>query len=127
MFCTAHNFNVVPLRTDRDILVSAWYNGGTTVLDFTDPANPQELGYLNVPLTDPSTPISATWSSYSVPRPRRDPLRPPRRRVGDRPAVPEPADARGLPSDRDEGKRPKKKKPKKGKWKKSQAVRNDRA
>ena len=38
--CTAHNFNTVPLPGDRDILVGSWYEGGTTAIDFTDPAAP---------------------------------------------------------------------------------------
>ncbi len=55
--CTAHNFNTVPMSTGRDVLVSAWYKGGTTVVDFTDPANPQQLGYY--------IPEGAmAWSSY---------------------------------------------------------------
>lgn len=60
VFCTAHNFNTVPTRNDRDILVSAWYNGGTTVLDYTDPANVRQLGYYVA--KEPK--ISAAWSSY---------------------------------------------------------------
>jgi hypothetical protein len=60
IFCTAHNFNTVPTRNDRDILVSAWYNGGTTVLDYTDPANVQQLGFY-IP-KEPA--IAAAWSSY---------------------------------------------------------------
>lgn len=60
IFCTAHNFNTVPTRNGRDILVSAWYNGGTTVLDYTDPANVTQLGsYI---AKEPK--ISAAWSSY---------------------------------------------------------------
>jgi len=59
-FCTAHNFNTVPTRSGRDVLVSAWYNGGTTVLDFTDPANVQQLGFYVA--KEPK--ISASWSSY---------------------------------------------------------------
>jgi hypothetical protein len=58
--CTAHNFNTVPLSTPRDVLVSAWYNGGTTVVDFTDPANPQQVGYYIVK----SGIVSNAWSSY---------------------------------------------------------------
>jgi hypothetical protein len=60
IFCTAHNFNTVPTRNDRDILVSAWYNGGTTVLDYTDPTNIQQLGFY-IP-KEPK--IAAAWSSY---------------------------------------------------------------
>jgi hypothetical protein len=60
VFCTAHNFNVVPTRSGRDVLVSAWYNGGTTVLDFTDPANVEQIGYYI-----PKAPkLAAAWSSY---------------------------------------------------------------
>jgi hypothetical protein len=58
--CTAHNFNAVPLKTSRDLLVSAWYRGGTTVVDFTDPANPRQIGYYIV-----SSPVASNaWSSY---------------------------------------------------------------
>jgi hypothetical protein len=58
--CTAHNFNVVPLRKQRDILVSAWYNGGTTIVDFTNPEAPTQIGYYI-----PKTGLKATtWSSY---------------------------------------------------------------
>ncbi len=60
IFCTAHNFNTVPTRNGRDILVSAWYTGGTTVLDFTDPANVRQLGFYIA--KEPK--ISAAWSSY---------------------------------------------------------------
>jgi hypothetical protein len=55
--CTAHNFNLIPLTDGRDLLVSAWYTGGTTVVDFTDPANPQEIGYYVAE-------GGITWSSY---------------------------------------------------------------
>jgi hypothetical protein len=58
--CTAHNFNTVPMKTERDVLVSAWYHGGTTVVDFTDPSAPRQLGYYvaKEPL------VSDSWSSY---------------------------------------------------------------
>ncbi|HVL53634.1 MAG TPA: hypothetical protein VM344_05185 [Vitreimonas sp.] len=58
--CTAHNFNTVPTRTGRDVLVSAWYDGGTTVVDFTDPANASQLGFYTAKEPRQST----TWSSY---------------------------------------------------------------
>ncbi|MGH2356864.1 MAG: LVIVD repeat-containing protein [Candidatus Limnocylindria bacterium] len=60
IFCTTHNFNTVPTRSGRDVLVSAWYNGGTTVLDFTDPASIQQIGFY----IGKEPAISATWSSY---------------------------------------------------------------
>lgn len=58
--CTAHNFNTLPLTSERDVLVSAWYNGGTTVVDFTDPAAPRQIGYYVVS----SPAVSNAWSSY---------------------------------------------------------------
>lgn len=67
IFCTAHNFNVVPLQSGKDILTSAWYNGGTTVVDFTNPADPQQIGYYiaNSPTQNRNVPVqSAAWSSY---------------------------------------------------------------
>lgn len=60
LLCTAHNFNTVPLTSGRDVLVSAWYNGGTTVLDFTDPSAARQLGYYVA--KEPIT--AANWSSY---------------------------------------------------------------
>ncbi|HVL33966.1 MAG TPA: hypothetical protein VM600_10350 [Actinomycetota bacterium] len=60
LFCTAHNFNTIPLRDDRDVLVSGWYNGGTTVVDFTDPSKPTQLGYY-IPRDEERV---ASWSSY---------------------------------------------------------------
>lgn len=53
--CTAHNFNVVPVA-DRYVMVSAWYLGGTSVVDFTDPANPVETAYYDG--------AGDYWSSY---------------------------------------------------------------
>ncbi len=58
--CTAHNFNTVPLRSDRDILVSAFYEGGTAVIDYTDPSKPTKIGGY-IPKTKVST---DAWSSY---------------------------------------------------------------
>ena len=71
--CTAHNFNTVPTRTQRDVLVSGWYNNGTTVLDFTNPSDPRQLGYYvahggtqnSGSTARPDTTIRSTaWSSY---------------------------------------------------------------
>ena len=59
-FCTAHNFNTIPMRNGRDVLVTAWYNGGTAVIDYTNPAAPRQVGYY-LPKTGK---IAATWSSY---------------------------------------------------------------
>jgi len=39
--CVAHNGSLVPVP-GRDIKVQAWYQGGISVMDFTDPKNPIE-------------------------------------------------------------------------------------
>jgi hypothetical protein len=54
--CTMHNFNTLP-TTKRDVLVSSAYAAGTTVVDFSDRRNPQEVGH-----HDPHG--ANTWSSY---------------------------------------------------------------
>ncbi|HEX2085742.1 MAG TPA: hypothetical protein VHF89_08675, partial [Solirubrobacteraceae bacterium] len=66
-FCTAHLFNVVPMRSDSDILVSSWYTGATSVIDFTDPSKPTEIAHY-IP-SDPVSPDeqpteAAAWASY---------------------------------------------------------------
>lgn len=58
--CTAHNFNTVPLKTDRDVLVSGWYNGGVTAVDFTDPSDAEQLGFY----TAKEPVIANVWSGY---------------------------------------------------------------
>jgi hypothetical protein len=79
--CTIHNYNVVPLRNNRHILVVGNYQAGTSVVDFTDPANAQELAWSDPPplgpgiFCDPDGPPPAgplppecdaggSWSSY---------------------------------------------------------------
>jgi hypothetical protein len=44
--CVAHNGSLVPVP-GRDIMVQAWYQGGISVFDFTDPANPVEIAYFD--------------------------------------------------------------------------------
>jgi hypothetical protein len=55
-YCSAHLFNFIPV-SDRYLLVSAWYEGGTDVIDFTDPAHPVEVAYND-------TQFANAWSSY---------------------------------------------------------------
>ena len=54
--CTMHNFNTLPIA-GRNVLVSSAYAAGTTVVDFTDPAHPYEVGH-----HDPHG--ANTWSAY---------------------------------------------------------------
>jgi LVIVD repeat len=47
--CTLHNYNLVPLRNGRDVLVSGNYQAGTWVVDITDPANAKTVGWSDPP------------------------------------------------------------------------------
>ena len=44
--CVAHNGSIIPVP-GRDIFVQAWYQGGISIMDFTDSANPKEIGYFD--------------------------------------------------------------------------------
>jgi hypothetical protein len=65
--CVAHNGNLIPIP-GRDVMVQAWYQGGMTVFDFTDSANPVELAWFDRgPIqTDPEGPQQrgGFWSTY---------------------------------------------------------------
>jgi hypothetical protein len=67
LVCTAHNYNYLPLTNGKYILASAWYFGGTSMIDATDPANAKEVGYYNArePINGVGNPVkSNVWSSY---------------------------------------------------------------
>lgn len=57
--CTAHNFNVLP-GIKPYVMVASFYGGGTSVIDFTDPTSPQEIGYYDALEGTEAD----TWSSY---------------------------------------------------------------
>ncbi len=62
--CVAHNGSVVPVP-GRDIFVQAWYQGGISVLDFTDSANPFEIAYFDRgPIHDEVLVLGGYWSTY---------------------------------------------------------------
>ena len=60
--CTMHNFNVIP-TTKNYTLVAASNMGGTTVVDFTDPANATEIGFFDAQL-EAGPLVSSPWSTY---------------------------------------------------------------
>lgn len=63
--CTAHNFNAIPFRnSDRDVLTASWYHGGTQLIEFTDPAKPEQLGHYIANGQAPTDMRSTSWSSY---------------------------------------------------------------
>jgi LVIVD repeat len=61
--CTIHNYNTVPTRNGRYILVSGNYQAGTWVTEFTDPGSPVTLGWSDPPPLVP-TQLGGAWSSY---------------------------------------------------------------
>lgn len=62
--CVAHNGSLIPVK-GRDLMVQAWYQGGISVWDFTDSANPKEIGYFERgPLSDEKLVLGGSWSAY---------------------------------------------------------------
>ncbi len=68
--CTIHNYNVVPLRSGRYVVTSGNYQGGTWVVDFTDPANAVAVAWQDPVSLGPGPfcgglcQIGGSWSSY---------------------------------------------------------------
>ncbi len=62
--CVAHNGSVVPVP-GRDVFVQAWYQGGLSVIDFTDSANPFEIAYFDRgPINSEKLITGGYWSTY---------------------------------------------------------------
>ena len=62
--CVAHNGSLVPVP-GRDIEVQAWYQGGVSIMDFTDPAKPFEIAYFDRGPIDPKMLVlGGEWSAY---------------------------------------------------------------
>ena len=61
--CTIHNYNTVPLRSGRDVLVLGNYQAGTWVVDFTNPASAQTVAWSDPPPLVPPQ-LGGAWSTY---------------------------------------------------------------
>ena len=62
--CVAHNGSLIPVP-GRDIMVQGWYQGGLSVFDFTDSANPVEIAFFDRGPVDAENLISGGyWSAY---------------------------------------------------------------
>ena len=62
--CVAHNGSLLPVP-GRDIEVQAWYQGGISIVDFTDPAQPFEIAYFDRGPIDPKMLVlGGDWSTY---------------------------------------------------------------
>jgi hypothetical protein len=62
--CVAHNGSLLPVP-GRDIMVQAWYQGGISVFDWTDPANPKEIAFYDRgPVDSTKMAGGGSWSAY---------------------------------------------------------------
>jgi len=62
--CVAHNGAIIPVP-GRDIFIQAWYQGGISVIDFTDSSNPIEIAYFDRgPILEDELITGGYWSVY---------------------------------------------------------------
>ena len=62
--CVAHNGSLIPVP-GRDIKVQAWYQGGISLMDFTDTKQPKEIAYFDRGPIDPKMIVlGGSWSAY---------------------------------------------------------------
>jgi len=62
--CVAHNGSLIPVP-GRDIKVQAWYQGGVSVFDFTDPSDPYEIAFFDRgPMSADQLQVAGYWSTY---------------------------------------------------------------
>ena len=61
--CVAHNGSLIPIP-GRDIMAQAWYQGGISVFEWTDPAHPREIAFFDRGPADTTLKLSGSWSAY---------------------------------------------------------------
>lgn len=62
--CVAHNGSLIPIP-GRDIMVQAWYQGGISIFDWTDAANPTEIAFFDRgPVNADRQGSGGSWSAY---------------------------------------------------------------
>jgi hypothetical protein len=62
--CVAHNGSLVPVP-GRDIEVQSWYQGGISIMDFTDAEHPFEIAYFDRgPIDAKKVILGGDWSAY---------------------------------------------------------------
>ncbi|MCP1728357.1 uncharacterized protein (DUF305 family) [Natronospira proteinivora] len=62
--CVAHNGSIVPVP-GRDLFVQAWYQGGISLVDFTDASNPKEIAFFaRGPIDEEELVMGGYWSTY---------------------------------------------------------------
>jgi hypothetical protein len=62
--CVAHNGSLIPIP-GRDVMVQAWYQGGISVFDWSDPAKPFEIAFFDRgPVNAERMLMGGAWSTY---------------------------------------------------------------
>lgn len=62
--CVAHNGSLIPIP-GRDVMVQAWYQGGISVFDWTDPTHPTEIAFFDRgPVNGGEMEMGGSWSVY---------------------------------------------------------------
>ncbi len=62
--CVAHNGSIIPIP-NKDIFVQAWYQGGISIIDFTDSSKPFEIAYFDRgPILEDILITGGYWSTY---------------------------------------------------------------
>jgi hypothetical protein len=62
--CVAHNGSLIPVP-GRDLKVQAWYQGGISIMDFTEPEKPVEIAYFDRgPVDEKMLVLGGPWSTY---------------------------------------------------------------
>lgn len=62
--CVAHNGSLIPIP-GRDVMVQAWYQGGLSVFDWTDPKHPTEIAFFDRgPIDSTRMAMGGSWSAY---------------------------------------------------------------
>jgi hypothetical protein len=62
--CVAHNGSLIPIP-GREVMVQAWYQGGISVFDWTDPSHPVEIAYFDRgPMDSTKLVMAGSWSAY---------------------------------------------------------------
>ncbi|MFQ5702950.1 MAG: LVIVD repeat-containing protein [Gemmatimonadales bacterium] len=62
--CVAHNGSLIPIP-GRDVMVQAWYQGGISVFDWTDPSHPMEIAFYDRgPVDSTAMRMGGSWSAY---------------------------------------------------------------
>ena len=62
--CVAHNGSLIPIP-GRDIMIQGWYQGGISLIDWTDPTDPVEIAYFDRgPVDGGRMRMGGSWSVY---------------------------------------------------------------